>query len=429
MNSTKVCIIGGGISGVTCAKILKEKGIDVEVFEKADQLGGLISCEVHNGNLFHKVGGHVFNTKNEKVNDWFWSYFSKEKDFLSAKRNASIFLDNFFVPYPIELNISRIKDKQISRNIILDLIKISNLKKNKEYLNFDDFLKGNFGNTLYNLYFKPYNNKLWRKNLSKIPLDWLEGKLPMINPKEIIVKNINSQKSDGMPHQNFYYPRKGGSQFIIDRLAKGINKNHYEVFEIKYEGGFLVNSFKKKYDHIIYTGNLKKIRTLFDKGLIKKFKIDNELQIINKLKSNGTFNVLCECDKNDYSWIYLPEKKFLAHRLIMTGNFSENNNNKALKKDRSTCVVEFSGEYNFDKVKSELSKLPFNLNPISFNFCKESYILNDFKCREIIDKIKLNFQKNNIHLCGRFAEWKYYNIDNCIEAAMKVCDKILHEES
>ena len=113
----------------------------------------------------------------------------------------------------------------------------------------------------------------------------------------------------------------------------------------------------------------------------------------------------------------------------MTGNFSENNNNKELKKDRSTCVVEFSGEYNFDEVKSELSKLPFNLNPISFNFCKESYILNDFKCRETIDKIKLNFQKNNIHLCGRFAEWKYYNIDNCIEAAMKVCDKILYEKN
>ena len=138
---------------------------------------------------------------------------------------------------------------------------------------------------------------------------------------------------------------------------------------------------------------------------------------------------MCECDKNDYSWIYLPEKKFLAHRIIMTGNFSENNNNKDIRKDRSTCVVEFSGEYNFDEVKSELFKLPFNLNPISFNFCKESYILSDFKSREIIDKIQLNFQKNNIHLCGRFAEWKYYNIDNCIEAAMKVCDKILNEKS
>ena len=40
------------------------------------------------------------------------------------------------------------------------------------------------------------------------------------------------------------------------------------------------------------------------------------------------------------------------------------------------------------------------------------------------NKIKLNLQQNNIHLCGRFAEWKYYNIDNCIEASMKVCDKI-----
>lgn len=113
----------------------------------------------------------------------------------------------------------------------------------------------------------------------------------------------------------------------------------------------------------------------------------------------------------------------------MTGNFSENNNDKRLKKDRSTCVVEFSGEHKFEKVQSELSKLPFNLSPISFNFCEESYIINDFQCREIIDKIKLNFQQNNIHLCGRFAEWKYYNIDNCIEASMEVCDKILLDKN
>ena len=69
MNSTKICVIGGGISGVTCAKILKEKGIDVEIFEKSFHLGGLILCEVHNGNLFHKFGDHVFNTQNEKVKD------------------------------------------------------------------------------------------------------------------------------------------------------------------------------------------------------------------------------------------------------------------------------------------------------------------------------------------------------------------------
>ena len=43
--------------------------------------------------------------------------------------------------------------------------------------------------------------------------------------------------------------------------------------------------------------------------------------------------------------------------------------------------------------------------------------------------IKLNLQKNNIHLCGRFAEWKYYNIDNCIEASMEVCDKILLDKN
>jgi UDP-galactopyranose mutase len=46
-----------------------------------------------NGNLFHLVGGHVFNSKNETVLEWFWRFFDKDKEFVKASRNAKIFLN------------------------------------------------------------------------------------------------------------------------------------------------------------------------------------------------------------------------------------------------------------------------------------------------------------------------------------------------
>ena len=36
-----------------------------------------------------------------------------------------------------------------------------------------------FGKTLNSLYFTPYNNKVWRQDISQIAMDWLEDKLPM----------------------------------------------------------------------------------------------------------------------------------------------------------------------------------------------------------------------------------------------------------
>ena len=147
--------------------------------------------------------------------------------------------------------------------------------------------------------------------------------------------------------------------------------------------------------------------------------------MINSLESNGTYNIFCECDKNDFSWIYIPEEKFMAHRIIMTGNFSENNNSPIINSKRSTCVVEFSGYFAYEDVKKELNKLPFNLIPIETNFCKESYIINSFASRKVINSLDNKLKNYNIHICGRFAEWKYYNIDDCIMSAMNVCNNII----
>lgn len=74
----KYAVIGGGISGLSVANMLKEKH-DVIVFEAASRPGGMVKCDVVDGNLFHRTGGHVFNTKRKDVMDWFWSFFNKEK--------------------------------------------------------------------------------------------------------------------------------------------------------------------------------------------------------------------------------------------------------------------------------------------------------------------------------------------------------------
>ena len=213
-------IIGSGISGLTCANILKKDDYKVTVFEQKENYGGLISCTLDKGNLFHRVGGHIFNSKNKIVSNWFWGKFDKDKEFLKANRNAVIHLNKKFVNYPIELNLSQL-DFSISKQIINELIDLSN-HGNIISGSFEEFLNNNFGKTLCEIYFNNYNKKIWNRDLGTIPIDWLEGKLPMIDPKEILFKNIFSSKEDNMVHSTFYYPKLGGSQFIVNRLCEGI---------------------------------------------------------------------------------------------------------------------------------------------------------------------------------------------------------------
>ena len=414
----RICVVGAGISGISVAKMLHKKH-HVTIFEKSSLPGGLIKCTRENGNLFHRVGGHVFNSKNEKVLDWFWRQFNKENEFRMTSRNARIYMDNKYFGYPIENSIYRFPPEIVGK-IISELIKG---KETYSYANFADFLKGTFGPTLFEHYFRPYNSKLWNTELENIPLDWLEGKLPMPNVKEILLNNILRRGETDMVHSTFFYPKENGSQFIINRLSKDLNivcNAEVEKIEMRSTGGWLVNS-TDYFDKIIYTGD---IRTLNTKLSIKESKLKNNLLSAASFISNGTSNALCYTDQTEISWLYFPEAKYRAHRIIYTGNFSPSNN----ASERDTCVVEFSGQVKEKDILNELEKMPGNLTPIAFNYEPNSYVINTFGTRQIVESIKTDLSQQGFYLLGRFAEWQYYNMDKCIEAAFDIVDGIMIDD-
>lgn len=413
----KIAVIGGGISGVSVARML-QPFFEVTIFEKSHGLGGLIKCERVNDSLFHKVGGHVFNTKNERVADWFWQFFNQETDFIKAKRNAKILLDGKVIGYPIENYLHQLKP-EITQQVIRELLN----RETAAPANFQEFLKSNFGATLYNIYFKPYNQKIWNTDLGEVPLDWLDGKLPMPNVENILMTNIYHEEESDMVHSYFYYAKEGGSQFIIDRIGEGLRTSlGNEVTDIKKDGAHYKINGEGNFDHVIYCGDVR----LFGKILkIDNQSVTNALVEVKNLKSNGTSNYFCETDLTDISWLYLPDQNLKAHRIIYTGNFSESNNRGS---SRKTCVVEFSGHHKKAEMEKELGCLPGNLKPLAYNYEPNSYIIHDKDTRAKINRLKSVLQPEGIFLLGRFAEWEYYNMDKCMESAMMISEQLINEQ-
>ncbi|QNK77412.1 FAD-dependent oxidoreductase [Winogradskyella sp. PAMC22761] len=410
----KIAIIGAGVSGLSVAQMLKDKGHTVHLFEKKNIPGGLIGCSVEQGNLFHRVGGHVFNTRIPEVENWFWSRFDKKNEFLQAKRNAKIYLNDKYIGYPIENHIYELQPS-IIKDIVKDLLALKKLD-NKEITNFYDFLRYTFGETLFHLYFEPYNRKIWNYDLKKVPLEWLEGKLPMPKIDDIFLSNIIKKEESAMVHSSFYYPIKNGSAFIAERLAEGLDIHYNSKIENITFINEKWNLMDMSFDSVIYTADVRELKKL----LISEVEISTK---INELRSNGTSNVLCYTDKTDLSWLYLPSNKLKCHRIIYTGNFSENNN----ATNRNTCTVEFSGHVSKDDIINQLKTLPGNLKPISFNYEPNSYVIQNSDSRLLIDKVKQDLTPKGFHLLGRFAEWEYYNMDKAIEAGLNLIKNHFHE--
>jgi protoporphyrinogen oxidase len=407
----KIAIIGAGISGLAAGQILGKRH-QVTLFDKAEKPGGLVKCDRIKDNLFHKVGGHVFNSRNAEVLDWFWGFFDRENEFLKARRNAKILLQGKLIGYPLENYLFQL-DKSFVSRVLDDFLSPSYQPKDPfSYLNFGEFLQSNFGKTLYETYFRPYNEKIWNTDLSKIPLAWLEGKLPMPNLKEMLLSNMAKEEESTMVHSTFYYANENGSQFIADRLALGLDiRTGSEIQKLEKQQDKWWLDGIGPFDQVIYTGDIRKAGSVFGEKILPH-SLQNEL---SRLPSNGTSNLFCETDAGDISWLYLPDPEIKAHRIIYTGTFAESNNRGS---NRHTCVVEFSGDYSFEFMCEEVKKLPGNLTPLAFNKEPDSYILHVSGSKSAIEEARQILKKEQVYLLGRFAEWEYYNMDKAIEAAM-----------
>ncbi len=408
----KVAVIGGGISGLSIAQCVKNK-YNVTVFEAASNPGGLIKCERIDGTLYHMVGGHVFNSRRQDVLDWFWNFFDREKEFTKATRNAVVYMGRP-IGYPIENHIYQF-DAEVQKQIITDLLEIAQ-NKNVEPSNFEEFLKFRFGETLYNVYFKPYNEKVWKRDLSQVPLTWLAGKLPMPTVEEIIFDNFNKANETTMVHSSFYYAKYNGSQFLVDRLAEGLNITYNAKIKIIEKKGdkWIVNGIE--FDKVVFCGNVKELPLML--GSIKA--ISAYIQPIEELEYHGTTSVLCEVERNAYSWIYMPDEAHHSHRIICTGNFSETNNGH----DALTATIEFTDEVDKKTILENLEKIPYSPKYITHCYTPYTYPIQNSSTREIINGIKILMEPEGFYLLGRFAEWEYYNMDAAIGAAIDLSKTI-----
>lgn len=410
----KIAVIGAGISGLAIAHILKQKH-EVIVFEADARPGGLIKCDYVDHSLFHRTGGHVFNTKRKDVADWFWQHFDREKEFTKALRNSVIAMpDGKEIPYPIE-NHLYLLDENTQKCVIDDLLHMSSSAAEPPH-NFEEFLRKRFGDTLYRLYFHPYNTKIWRRPLNKVPLEWLEGKLPMPTAAEIVYNNINHVKEQTFVHSSFYYPRQGGSQFIADRLSQGLNIRYNSAVNRleQNKGKWIIN--EETFDKVVFCGNIKQLPTMLNGHTAIRLYADR----IDRLESHGTTTVFCEISPNPYSWTYLPDGQHASHRIICTGNFSPANSSPVSNHptERLTASIEFTDRIEKEEILENLAKMPYCPRYLTHHYEQYTYPIQDKDTKAAIASLKNELRQAGIYLLGRFAEWEYYNMDVAIGAAL-----------
>lgn len=403
----KVVIIGAGISGLSVCQLLKDK-FEINILEKEQKVGGIARTKTIQDIAYHIVGGHCFNSKNPDVMRFVFQRILPKNEWHEIQRVAKIYYKNHFINYPIEFSLKDIAkfDFDIAYKMIEDLF----AARENNPKNLEEWFKEKFGKTLAKEYFIPYNKKIWGMEPIQMSYLWVKDKLPVPNKQDVFKALIENHK-DSMPHTSFYYPNSNNQNTFINALARELKIFlNYQVESIeKVNGKWIING-EKTYDLVISTAPLNRIPFVIRET---PNKIKNEA---SKLRYNCVTNMLWETENLDSTWIYYPSSDTIFHRHINIGNF--------FKPKKNYTITESIGRRSFDEMQDAGKKVAYLKKPIFYNVSDYAYVVYDQFYRQATHIIKEYLENIGLHTLGRFGEWEYYNMDVCIESAMRLADKL-----
>lgn len=406
----KIGILGAGVSGLSIAKMLKDD-FEVELLERDAVYGGIAKTRQVEGVAYHKIGGHCFNSKYEDVLDFVFDKVLAKNDWHSVQRDAVIKLDSNEVTYPIEYAIKQIHEfnPELALNITKDFL---NANDDGKYLNLEEWFRKKFGNTLSDVYFLPYNNKIWNRPAKEMNHSWVEGKLP-IPDKNSFFKGLLGSETDKMPHSSFYYPNTNDQMTFIASLADDLDiVLNYQVSDIKRQHGQWVVNNDKVYDILISTLPLNVIPNLISN-------VPAEIiERANDLKYNKVTTMLWETQGTKRTWTYVPDQSNLFHRYIHIGNF--------FSPVKNYSITEVVGEKSYEEMVENGKKDPFLIRPVDYNVSDHAYVVFDENYDSATTEIKEYLKAIDVYTLGRFGEWQYYNMDVCIKSSLEM-SKVIRE--
>lgn len=427
----RIAILGGGLTGIAAGYLLNCKGVDFEVLEKEEMCGGLMRTLQEKGFTFDYGGSHIIFSKNRDNLNFMLTLLGDNKT--RNLRNTKVLYKSHYVKYPFEnglANLPREENFECLYGFVQNLIKKEKGEQRKPY-NLKEWFYYTFGKGIAEKYLLPYNEKIWKYPAKNMGLDWVD-RIPD-PPAEDIIKSALGIETEGYTHQHcFYYPKTGGIEAVIKSMKLKIEKkvsNNFEVKRLKKVGErwkiISEGEEEKSFDKVISTIPIQKLVEIAD--------APTEVRTAScKLKVNSLITVMLGIEKNrinDLSWLYIPDNRILPHRVSFPSNYSP----FVAPPGKSAVLAEITCQIGDRVWRMEEEKLAhrtiedlhnlkiINKAEVCFSKVKKSeyaYVINNLNYNRTLGIVKKYFTSIGIDLLGRFSEFKYLNMDACIESAM-----------
>ena len=365
-------VVGAGLYGAVFARQAADAGKKVLVIDRRGHIGGNVYTEKVEGIDFHKYGAHIFHTNNEAV----WRYVNR---YVSFNRFTNSPVANYKGElYSLPFNMytfnkmwgvvtpDQAREKIETQRREAGILEPRNLEEQAISL---------VGVDIYEKLIKGYTQKQWGRPCRELP-SFIIKRLPV---RFTFDNNYFNALYQGIP--------LGGYTRLVENLLKGLEvRLNLDYLEHKQELDALA-------DRVLYTGPIDAYFG-YSLGALEYRSVRFEHELLDKPNFQGNAAV-------NYTDAETPYTRIIEHKWFTFGKDEQG-------RDLPQTLI--SREYSSEWHPGD----------------EPYYPVNDDKNSALYERYKaLGQQEQKVLFGGRLGEYKYYDMDAVIAAALEAVEREL----
>ncbi len=372
MKEFNYLIVGAGLYGAVFAERITKMGKKCLVIDKRQHIAGNIYTEVVEGIHVHQYGPHIFHTANEEV----WQYVQRFAKFNHFRYEPIANFHGELYNLPFNMNTFRQMWGIQTPNQAMEILNRQRREIPNEPTNLEEQAISLVGRDIYEKLVKGYTEKQWGRDCRELPA-FIIRRLPV---RLRFDNNYFEHPYQGIP--------VGGYTKMVANMLDGV--------EVRLGIDYLANKAELDglAEQVIYTGPIDAYFG-YCLGPLEYRSVRFETETLNQANYQGVAGM-------NYTDRETPYTRIIEHKWFQFGKDDEGN-------DIPKTVIsrEYSSEW---KPGDE----PY-------------YPVNDEKNGALYAQYRaLADAEQKVVFGGRLGEYKYYDMDQVIAAALKRVEEWLH---
>jgi UDP-galactopyranose mutase len=380
-NDFDVLVVGCGFAGAVAARRFAETGKRVLIIEKRSHIAGnMFDSTDTNGVVVHWYGPHIFHTNNTKV----FEFLKRFSGWVPYEHKVLGSIDGKLVPIPFNFNSLEVLFSSKKAEQIKTIIESEFKNKQKisvlELISSSNEAVKEFGEYVYNKVFINYTVKHWG-----VPPEQMDK--TVINRVPVTLSYDDRCFDDTIQ----FMPKNGFTELFANlinhpNISIELNCDAVNLIEVDTQNNLIYYCGELLDKPVIYTGAIDELlKYKFGALPYRSLNLCFTQYKMDFFQPAAVVNY-----PNEHDYTRITEFKYLTGQQL-AGN--------------TTILKEYPMQYDNNAQKGNIPYYPI-INEENFK-----------QYQKYTDSIK---NIKNLKLCGRLAEYKYYNMDAAIEKAMQI---------